>query len=181
MSETIFGRGRKGGIERRERERVVVFTCSETRPAKMKDNESADERARREGIARGRARTRTNLDLAGGHLEIVGELLACDRARFLVDDEDALETLELGRRGALAGLDGVGDVVVEHLGVDLCGVDVVWDEGRNVGPVVVEGLSVEVALASVGHDSVEGDRLGRDDRLREEAVVGRCRAHCKGI
>jgi hypothetical protein len=72
------------------------------------------------------------LDLSGRHLEFFGKLLAPGRVGFLVGDEDALKDLKLGRGGALAGLDSVGNVGVEHLRVDLGGIHAGWNEGGNV-------------------------------------------------
>lgn len=114
----------------------------------------------------GKQRGGTHLDLARGHLQVLCELLAGQRARFLVADEDRLEAVELGGGRALAGLDDVGDVVVEHLAVDLRGVHMGGNEGGDVGPVVVgrRRSSVEMSLARTAHNTVERDRCGRDDR-----------------
>jgi len=54
------------------------------------------------------------LDLSGRHLEFLGEFFAPGRVGLLVVDKHALQDLELSRGGALASLDGVGHVCVEH-------------------------------------------------------------------
>jgi hypothetical protein len=54
------------------------------------------------------------LDLSGGHLEFLREFFAPRRVGLLVVDEHAFENLELRWSCALASLDGVGHVCVEH-------------------------------------------------------------------
>jgi hypothetical protein len=111
------------------------------------------------------------LDLSGRHLEFFGKLLAPGRVGFLVSDKDALEDLQLGRGGALAGLDSVGNVGVEHLRVDLGGIHAGWNEGGNVG--VMDGGRKgrgrgggRVGRAANQHSPFEGEggeREGRSD------------------
>jgi hypothetical protein len=57
----------------------------------------------------------TYLNLPGRHLEFFGELFAPGSIRFLVGDKNSLEYLKLRGGGALACLDSVRDVCVEHL------------------------------------------------------------------
>ncbi len=79
------------------------------------------------------------LYLPGRHLEFFGKLFAPGSIGFLVSDKDALQYLELCGGGALACLDSVWDVSVEHLRVDFGGIHAGWNEGGNVGAVTSWG------------------------------------------
>ena len=74
----------------------------------------------------------TYLNLPGRHLQFFREFLAPWSVWFLVGDKDALQDLKLCRGSALAGLDGVWDVSVEHLGVYFGGIHARWNERGNV-------------------------------------------------
>ncbi len=74
----------------------------------------------------------TYLNLSRRHLECFGKLFALWRVRFLVSDKDALQYLELGRGGALASLDGVGNVCIEHFRVHLCRIHAGWNERGDI-------------------------------------------------
>ena len=74
----------------------------------------------------------TYLNFPRRHLEFFGELLAFGRVRFLVRDKHALQYLELCRGGALASLDGVGNVSVEHFRVHLCRIHAGWNKGGDI-------------------------------------------------
>ena len=93
-----------------------------------------------------REREGAYLDLPGRHLQFFGQLFAPGRIGLLVCDKDALQDLQLRGSGAFAGLDGVGDVCVEHLRVDFGGIHAGWNERGNVG--------------AVGSWSVGGERRG---------------------
>lgn len=80
----------------------------------------------------------TYLNFPGRHLEFFGEVFALGRVRFLVSDKDALQYLELCRGGALASLDGVGNVCIEHFRVHLCRIHAGWNKG---GDIVAMGRS----------------------------------------
>ena len=77
-----------------------------------------------------------HLNLSGGHLEFLREIFAPRRVGLLVVDKHAFQDLELGGGGALASLDGVGHVCVEHFGVYLCRIHAGWNKRGNVGAVV---------------------------------------------
>jgi hypothetical protein len=77
----------------------------------------------------------TYLNLPGRHLEFFGELFAPWSIRFLVCDKDTLQYLKLRGGGALACLDGVRNICVEHLRVDFGGIHAGWNERGNVRTV----------------------------------------------
>jgi hypothetical protein len=86
----------------------------------------------RRGKERERDGRDTYLNLPRWHLEFFGEFFALWRVRFLVSDKDALQYLELSRGGTLASLDGVGNICIEHFGVDLCRIHAGWNERGDI-------------------------------------------------
>ena len=105
----------------------------------------------------------TYLNLPGRHLEFFGELFAPWSIRFLVGDKDALQYLKLRGGGALACLDCVRDVCVEHLRVDFGGIHAGWNERGNVRTVASwggcgEGRVGGIRRVAQQHNPLRGGR-----------------------
>jgi hypothetical protein len=115
----------------------------------------------------------TYLNLPGRHLEFFGKLFALRSIRFLVGDKDALQYLKLRGGGALACLDGVRDVCVEHLRVDFGGIHAGWNEGGNIRTVaswggVGEGRGSGIRRVSQQHNPLRGREREGGERGKEE-------------
>jgi hypothetical protein len=115
----------------------------------------------------------TYLNLPGRHLEFFGELFAPWSIRFLVGDKDTLQYLKLGGGGALACLDSIRDVCVEHLRVDFGGIHAGWNERGNVRTVASwggcrEGRGSGIRRVAQQHNPLKGrERKGERERERE--------------
>jgi hypothetical protein len=124
----------------------------------------------------------TYLNLPGRHLEFFGEFFAPGSIRFLVRDKDTLQYLKLCGGGALACLDGVGDVSVKHLRVDFSGIHAGWNKRGNVRTVAgwggcgegrvggIRGVAQQHNPLGVGRGRGRGEREGEKKKRRSESV-----------
>lgn len=115
------------------------------------------------------------LDLPGRHLEFFGELFAPGSIRFLVGDKDSLEYLKLRGGCALACLDGIRNVGVEHLRVDLGGIHAGWNKRGNVRAVTSwcgcgVGRGGGIRRVTQQHNPLGGGREGEGKEEEKERV-----------
>jgi len=117
---------------------------------------------------RERERERTNLDSAGTHVELCGELFAERSIWFCVLAEDLFEDLELRSRCSLAVLDFVGDVGEEGPEIDRGGVDTGGHQSRNASVLVPWERRRWRTCVHLGGVLVEGgQRRGKEERAGE--------------
>lgn len=114
----------------------------------------------------------TYLNLPGRHLEFFGELFAPWSIRFLVGDKDTLQYLKLRGGGALARLDSVRNICVEHLRVDFGGIHAWWNERGDVRTVASWGGCREGRGSGIRRVAQQHNPLRGRGRERERGKEG---------